>query len=229
MPPSRRASLTYQTVDSLCGSVDMKMPRPVIDMRSVTFIEPFALIYLGMFISHHNSNGLYFKVLPPNSLKAQQYLSSQKFWQRCNIRTGDRLRDLGTVAQLTSFNDIVSIHSEREAPEEIANRVYGLLAHSSFRLDVMLTAELVGELVDNFVRHSESQTAACVVQHYPKVNRLDFAIGDCGIGIRRSLSKNIRYSYIEGRSHSYAANLAFKEQVGSGGRHGTVHCAGECC
>ena len=183
-----RGSLTYQNVDRLCGAVRMEVAKPKIDLRQVTFIEPFALIYLGMFISHHNSKGQYFTVLPPKSLKAQQYLSSQNFWQRCNIRTGDKLRNVGTVARLTSFNDIVSFHSEREAPEEIADRVYNLLARSSFRLNVMLTAELVGELVDNFVRHSESPAAACVVQHYPNIKRLDFAIGDCGIGIRRSLS-----------------------------------------
>ena len=43
------------------------MPEPVIDMRHVTFSEPVALIYLGMFISHHNRNGMYLKVKFPLS------------------------------------------------------------------------------------------------------------------------------------------------------------------
>ena len=196
------------------------MPGPTIDMRYVTFIEPFALIYLGMFISHHNRNGLRFEVLPPTSTKAKEYLDSQNVWKRWNFRTDEEDSPPGTVAQLTSFNDIVYIQNDRYTPEDIADRVSHLLSDRSFRLDIGLTAELVVELVDNFVRHSESETAACVVQRYPRVDRLDFAIGDCGIGIRQSLSKNCRYSYIEDRSHSEAASLAFEETVGSGAEGG---------
>ena len=212
--------LTYHNVDRLCGSVDLTIPEPVINMSRVTFIEPFALIYLGMFINYHNGNGRYFKVVAPSSKRTREYLSSQNFWQRCNIRTDERLDAPGTVAQLTSFNDIVYIERNHDAAEEIADRVFRLLSGNSYRLDVWLTAELVEELVDNIVRHSESPTAACVVQHYPKSNRLDFAIGDCGIGIRRSLSKNVLYSYIESRSHSEAASLAFQETVGRGAEGG---------
>lgn len=146
-------SLTYHTVDSLCGSVDLTMPTPLIDMSHVTFIEPFALIYLGMFISHHNNRGLYFEVEPPQSEKVKDYLDSQNFWKRCNIRTPRRPHAPMTVAQLTSFNDIVHIKRNRNVAEDIENRVQNLLWASSFRLDISLVVELVGELVDNFARH----------------------------------------------------------------------------
>ena len=148
--------------------------------------------------------------------KVKAYLDSQNFWRRCNIRIEKEINDSSKMARLTSFNDIVYIERRRDAPEDISERVYQMLSEDSFRLDVMLTAELVEELVDNFVRHADSPSAACVVQHYPNVNRLDFAIGDRGIGIRQSLSQNPQYRYIEYRSHTKAASLAFEESVGSG-------------
>ena len=214
MPTAPGGPLKYSNVDLLCASVDLTMPEPVIDMSQVTFIEPFALIYLGMFINHHNRNGMSFKVKFPLSKKAMQYLDSQNFRQRWNIESNSPRAS--PVAKLTSFNDIVYIENDRYAPEDIADRVSRMLSSRSFRLDVGLTAELVAELVDNFVRHSETETAACVVQRYPRADRLDFAIGDCGIGIRQSLSKNSRYRYIEKKSHMDAASLAFQEKVGSG-------------
>ena len=208
-------NLSFQNVDLLCSRVDFAVGRPVIDMRRVTFVEPFALIYLGMFIRHHNRRGVYFEVQPPRSDRVQSYLESQKFWPRYNIAgaPGPKTQIL-RVAKFTSFNDIIDIENRDYIAEDIGHMVYRLLSNRSIRVDVSLVEELTSELVDNFNQHSQEELAACAVQWYPQMGRFDLAIGDCGIGIRRSLSLNPNLGYLRDRRHSDAAARAFEAGVG---------------
>ena len=144
-----------------------------------------------------------------------QYLQWQHFRQRWNIESS--AARASPVAKLTSFNDIVCIEHECYDPEDIADRVSCTLSSRSIRLDVGLTAELVAELVDNFVHAIQRQRRQRAwFSAIPGLSGVDLALGDCGIGILQSLSKNSRYRYIEKKSHMDAASLAFQEKVGSG-------------
>lgn len=209
MRGSAAQHLSFINIDHFCHSVDLSEPRPVIDLGSFTGIEPFALIYLGLFILHHNSRGLFFTVQVPASSEVQQYLDSQNFWRKCNIRPY-----IDPPAQIelwpTSFGDIVFLPQRRDTPEEIGRWVYDLVKRVPTSADVIV--EIVEELVDNFVRHAETPTAACVFQVYD--DRIEFAIGDRGIGIRKSLAQNANYRPIA--SHRQAIDLAFQYQVGRG-------------
>ena len=213
-------NLTYANIDSFCNSIilrDQGFGRvPVlseIDMQSVTIVEPFALIYLGMFIRHHRAAGHRFRVLLPRSQRVKRYFESQKFWQRYGFDTGST-DFLPSMGYLTSFNDIVQVNSGNYIGEEIADRVRDLLSRDSLaRRGAYQVGELVSELVDNFAQHSEADDAACVLQRYPQIGRTDFAIGAIGIGIRKSLAQNDDYEYLDRQSDQEAAELAFTPGV----------------
>jgi hypothetical protein len=207
-------NLTVENVAELCAHVRVADERPLIDLSDVSFFEPFALIYLGMFLRHFNARGKSFRVRPPVSSAAKGYLARQNFWQRFNF-------DPATIKQSvlrrfdssTSLNDIVDVERRLGIEEEIAHRVREIVAHSRARLDLELLEETVAELVDNFRRHSRGPLAALATQWYPRIGELNIAVGDCGVGIRTSLSSNARYASLRKLPHYDAIRKAVQPGV----------------
>ena len=79
----------------------------------------------------------------------------------------------------------------------------------------------MSELVDNFAQHSGKPLAALALQHYPNGRRMVIAIGDCGVGIRASLSLNPKHAWLATRPHYEAARLAFEPLVSRRAEGGT--------
>ena len=96
-----------------------------------------------------------------------------------------------------------------------------ILSKNSVGVDVGLVTEVAVELVDNFSRHSGQQLAACAVQLYPHRSDLHFAVGDCGVGIRSSLSKNSGYRYLATAPHHEASLKALEDGVTGSSEGGT--------
>ena len=207
-------NLTYLNVDGFCSGVDMSHPLPLVDLRGVTFVEPFALIYLGMFLRYHNRQGVHFSIGLPRASAVRSYLATQRFGERFNIAANPAEASLLPFNNQTSFNEIVDIQRGLYVAEDIGRRVYELLRNNRIRVDAPMVEQWISELVDNFSQHSEEELAACAVQWYPRVGRLVFAIGDCGVGIRSSLTKNKKYSDLQYKSHREAAIKALEQGVG---------------
>ena len=54
-------NLGFFNISQMCAKIDFnRQPTQptVIDLRDVSFIEPFAVFYLGMLLRHFNSNGV---------------------------------------------------------------------------------------------------------------------------------------------------------------------------
>lgn len=206
--------LTFETVDHICSNALNKKGGYVIDLANVTFFRPFALVYLGMFLRYHNSIGNKCSVILPNNLTAKQYLSRQNFWERFNFHPDVVAREkLNRLTTSTSLNDIVDIERTPAIAEYVEQQVKRVLIRCGVKIKVSEVANTACELVDNFARHSERTLAAFHVQYYPKRNEIAFAIADCGIGIRASLSSNPKYEYLESRPHYEAALTAFEPGV----------------
>lgn len=212
-------SLTFANVDLLCGNVNCDGDTLVVDLRRITFFEPFALIYLGMFLRHYVSCGKVIQVRPPTDAKAKGYLARQKFWERFNFDPRTLSPDLlRTFTTATSLNDIVDIPRRQGIAEDVAEAVVNVLCpgpRPRYPVDVGAVGEMVSELVHNFQEHSEGPLAAFTMQWYPRATRLALAIGDCGIGIRQALSSAEGYRHLAEQPHRDAAYLAFQAGVTS--------------
>ena len=208
--------LSYENVDWLCSKVDFRQPPPHIDLSEVSFIEPFALIYLGMFLRLHNANGIAFELTLPTSQKVIRYLAGQNFWERFNFdETTIEEERIHRFTTSTSLNDIVDIENRPYVGDDIAAAVCDLLIREEVKVDVYEIEYLVSEIVDNFERHSGTAhaLAALAVQYYPKSKQLDIAIGDCGIGIRASLVQNPSHAYLADRPHYEAVRKALEPLI----------------
>ena len=109
---------------------------------------------------------------------------------------------------------MIEIANTNYIAEEVGKKLYDLLTSNAIRVNARDLEIVFAELVDNFSRHSDEEVAICAAQWYPRTNRLHLAIGDCGIGIRKSLSSNDNFRELRKRSHGEVAAKAFEERVG---------------
>ena len=204
--------LSYENVGDFCSRVDLHQQKPVIDLSGVSFIQPFALVYLGMFLRLHNSSGTNFNLIVPNEQFAREYLATQNFWARFNFDPEIiEAEKLHRFTSSTSLNDIVDIENRPYIGEDIASAVRELLISNEVKVDVDEIEELVSELIDNFERHSTDNLAVFTMQGNPR--RLVIALGDCGIGIRASLVQNPRHEHLANQPDHEAIRKAFEPLV----------------
>ncbi len=218
------SGLRFFNIGSRCGKINLAEPRPIIDLSDVTFFEPFALVYLGMFLRHFNSLGKSFGVTPPRDEKAREYLARQRFWERFNFNPqvvqAENLRRFTTS---TSLNDIADVEKQLNVAEELAKAVADVVSMNTTYLPSSAIAEVAAELVQNFYEHSGQNLAAFMVQYYPnrRHGTLVLAVGDCGQGIRACLSSKEQYAYLADRPHYEAILKAFEPGVSSKHEGGT--------
>lgn len=219
------SSLTFYNIGSRCREVNLAEPRPRIDLSDVTFFEPFALVYLGMFLRYFNSLGKSCDVAFPRDEKVLEYLARQQFWGRFNfyphIVQAENLRRFTTS---TSLNDIADVEKTPYVAEELAEAVAHVVRTNTAYLPASAIAEVAAELVQNFVEHSGQNLAAFAVQYYPKRGSngtLVLAVGDCGLGIRARLSSKEQFADLADRPHYEAILKAFEPGVSSKPEGGT--------
>ena len=205
--------LTYRNVQRFCGRIDTVPNRPVIDLSSVTWVEPYAVVYLGMFLRYHNSQGKYFSVTEPTK-RVCDYLHGQNFWSRFNFNLDpDRDMSLLRTYESTSFGDIVDIVKDARLAEDIDQKLNDLLGRRPVRLAIEECVIAVTELVDNFTQHADVILGAMMVQYYPKKRELRVALGDCGTGIKGSLLASGKYPEVETMPHTQCIAKAFTPLV----------------
>ena len=120
------------------------------------------------------------------------------------------------MAKFTSLNGMIDIENNPDNPdiaEEVGDMVQHVLEDNKVPIMGSLVSGIVIELVDNFSRHADEHMAACAMQLYPTLRRLDFAIGDCGMGIRKSLSRNPKYENLANAPHQDVAVKALENGV----------------
>jgi hypothetical protein len=198
----------------VCAAADFTSTQPTVDLSNVTFFEPAGLVYVGLFIRYFSARGKKMFLVPPDSEEARRYLARQNFWRRFNFNQ-DTLeeKDLRRFSTTTSLDDIVDIERSPYIAEEIGQAIHDILWREHVNVDRAQVGEILSELVDNFAQHSGDLLGVFAMQFYPRTRRIRMAIGDCGVGIRASLSKNPRYAALASQPHKVAAERAFEPGV----------------
>lgn len=206
--------LTFRNVDRFCRSIDLEQDTPLIDLSRLTFIDPYAVIYLGQFLRYHNRTHKFFRVEPPEDEKARKYLARIKFWERFRFtRQMIEAEGLLRFTSTTSLNDIIDLVPDPYIEEDTVEQVKNVLSRSGVNVNGEAVLETVSELVDNFARHAEIDLATLAVQYFPNSHQFAVAVGDSGCGIRQSLCQNPDHAWLADRPHAEAIVKAFEPCV----------------
>jgi hypothetical protein len=210
-------SLYRSNIGAFCADVDLTSERPVVDLSNVGWIDPFPLIYLGLFLRYHNKRGKYFKVRKaPYGHGISNYLARMRFCERFNFSAEAIKRErLHHLESSTSLNDVVDIESSEDVGEEVARLVVEVLleAGHSVRGGHAALDVIVDELVDNFARHSQESLAAFMMQWFPSKRYVSLALGDCGLGMKSTLLRNSDYEHLAESCDAEAITLSLQPLV----------------
>ncbi len=220
-------------VQSVCALVDFNTDNPLVDLSDVAVVEPYDLVYLGMFLRFYNAKGISFSVKVPDNDRVREYLATQNFWGRFNF-SPDVIREESVRRHITStsLNDVIDIASTNsDIADEIVDYASDLIEHNGLNVDAGEVHDCISELVDNFAQHSESFLGAFAMQYYPPKRfggirptsrgRVEIAIGDCGIGIRTSLARNELHARVLNEPHHVAIRRALEPLVSTRAEGGT--------
>ena len=215
--PAQFGSL--RQLDRLSGdAINYRRRKPVhVDLHEVTFIRPLAVVGIVQFLETMIRRGRPVRVSFPSHPRILNYLVA--------IGLPDMMNRLGTwawpegfpieapqglrpVIRLTSF-------AGSEEVETISQQMQDVFTNDSI-LPVSLSApcyQVFAELADNVVNHAKSSGYVLAQRYeYKEGPVIDIAIGDCGIGVRRSLFQN-RMLRPKLTDDSAALRLAMKDGV----------------
>ncbi len=216
------SGLSFFSVSQKVASLDWTKERIRLDLRDVTFLQPFAVVYLGMVLRYHNSRGNFFDIDLPENKKVCDYLSRHNFYKRFNFNHQViNEQNLRRIEKSSSLNDILDITPDSYLGDEVSRRVFELLHDNRVQIETSVVSEHIAEVVDNFSNHARERLGAFLVQYFPNAKSFRVAIGDTGVGIKGSLSENLRFRYLQTKEASVALTEAFKPLVSRRSEGGT--------
>lgn len=156
--------LNWQTIDRYCAKINLAVAKPLIDLSDVSFVEPFGLVYLGLFIRYYNSLGTFFNVKVPTDAKVRAYLARQQFnkhfdFHRDFVEQESAIRSISS----TCWNDMKEIENVDYLAENIADEVRDLLIENHLNAPIAGICEIAAELVANFTEHSNQRKAVITI------------------------------------------------------------------
>jgi len=192
-----------------------------VDMRTCDFVRPPAVLWCVVYSLLAVARGSACRLLVPENMGVCIYLKSVGLF-RVLRDAGVEVDDRGVPAQpdpqlilpLTGFGDEAHV-------EELANQALDALSRAGLGSANLhpLVSEVFAELALNAVQHSQSEIGGLgFIQFYEfqEGRRFVCAVGDGGIGIRRSLEHNpdlrdrVPYDWV-------AIELALRERISGTG------------
>ena len=186
-----------------------------VDLKELSFIHPMGVVGLLCFVEKLVSLGRTISLSLPENPDVKTYLANIQVLPALEsitpVAASDEVRDslmprLTTILPIRRFSSENDVELLAQDVETAMSSMGGLLAPCY---------NILAELASNTVQHSLAECGWAFVQcyQYHEGCVIELAIGDCGIGIRRSLRKNTVYSLISSLDDAMALRLATNEGV----------------
>jgi anti-sigma regulatory factor (Ser/Thr protein kinase) len=207
-----------------------------LDLSGVTFVDPFGLIATTLLLWNLPANGVPARIVLPNARAQQKEYNALSYLYRMGFF--DAVKDAamfeGDWEYLKSYQrwdrnlllEITRIHTVEDI-NAIMDKTASILEDIGYSaVGATQFCEVISELCSNIVLHSHAEREGLVVvQTYQRRSGERFvvlAIGDIGIGIRRSLALSPRYGKtLESDTHAIFRALqpgvSRLEETGHGG------------
>ncbi|WP_428428242.1 hypothetical protein [Pararhizobium sp.] len=178
----------------------------VIDCGDGRFFSPFAMLLTGTKIKLFRQRNPKVRIEFRNFEK-HEYLAHMGFFHLCGLDYG---REVGEAVGGENYLPITCIARDQfyEADSDKYSEIQDLIQRHVDRLALVLVRDKtdnpvlfdvlsfgVREMMRNVFEHSQSQSLHYCAQYWPKSKKVEFAITDFGVGIRRALAENPNFRY----------------------------------
>ena len=162
----------------------------VLDLSGRTFFDPADLVRLAVLTEDAVIAGRGVRFIAPDDPDVARYLA--------RMRVGEHLDRLGVPHQLPAVrardlgNRLVELH--RFAQEAGLERLLDALVETYVADQPQLVQPLyaaLAEIAGNVVDHSGREHGYLALQRYTRRPRVEFAVGDSGVGLRARLSQAV--------------------------------------
>lgn len=192
-----------------------------IDLRSCRFVRPAAAVWCLIYPLLARIRNIPCRLLVPDDMGVCVYLKSLGLFELLK-QDGIEVDDRGVYTQDSRQIILPLTHFTTESDvESLINKAYENLGRSGLGAANIhpIVSEVFGELAMNAAQHAQSPIGAYgFIQFYDfqEGSRFICAVGDGGVGIRRSLEQNLQ---LIGRiNYDWdAVALAIQERVSSSG------------
>jgi hypothetical protein len=183
-----------RTLDSLPDEGDV-----VVDFDAMKIVGPFALLLLSSAFDRQKIKKPKLKILPRHYAHAS-YAAHMGFFRAIGVNFG-RLpsNPIGNENFLSiTVHGLVALRREAvdlgipmgELAQEEANKLAGILSRTSSGPLFDVFEYTIREIIRNTVEHSRSTVVEWCAQYWPKMDKVEIAILDRGIGVAASLRAN---------------------------------------
>jgi anti-sigma regulatory factor (Ser/Thr protein kinase) len=177
----------------------------IIDMRDVTFVDPFGMVGILEAGRYLNSRGIRKRIVLPESQNVLRYLERMDFFKHVEryFYLDAGVPELSDKFLRSSQSDVLLEITPIERSEDIhyivgkvKKRAYAILEKHLHYNDLAIGSFIVAlsEVCQNIIEHSEN-TGLVGIQKYHfqkrEKNVVKIAVMDLGIGFRESLSERV--------------------------------------
>lgn len=199
-----------------------------IDFSSMGRVEPFTMVYLAKIIREIKNESPTRKIFC-DGYQEKFYASNMGFFRAFGLKHGRLPNINGGNASFVPLSILRTQTVEDEARKSWSPK-QDIIENKSAQLAKILAREDDSNLVDaltfsireimrNVIEHSESKFIEYCAQFWPTYNKVEIAISDNGIGLRKSLKNN---PFIQVENDSDALQQALMPAISSKNYQGAI-------
>jgi len=156
------------------------------DFSALKFIKPTGIVFLSNLIDwlDHNGCTVYFRYHQDDK-DALRFLDDSQFFK---VRLGETIRE-DASCRATTF-ELEKVENSYSSARLNQGLVPWLAAQLNTRKEAAALQDIkntVQELFNNIGDHTQFNIGGICAQHFPKINEIEFAIADFGLGIPESV------------------------------------------
>lgn len=178
----------------------------IVDFGAQRFFSPFEILFIASKIKSLRAQNPTQRWVSKGH-EAHTYLAHIGFFRMCGFDHG---REVGEVTGNENYLPITSLDraSLRESPEDKYEEIPDLVQRHAEKLALVIARDKdknsdlydvssysIREVMRNVFEHSETNSLYYCAQYWPKSNKVEFAVADFGIGIRRGLGENPNFRF----------------------------------
>lgn len=193
----------------------------LIDFSNMGRIEPFTMIYVAKYIRDFNRRNKITEVICRGH-KGKEYAANMAFFRAFGLRHGrepsctqgnDRFVPF-TILRVQTITDEAdkSWKLEQDIIEQRSEQLAQILSQQEGTKLVDALTFSIREIMRNVFEHSNSKSIEYCAQYWPSYHKVEIAIADNGIGLKRSLESN---PYVEVENDSDAIQQALMPAISS--------------